>query len=259
MPLFHVIAVALTAAAPDASPGVTLNAYLDQVSGYLTRSVGGEESERDAARAELAMLGISPRAMSRDLARFTRSAGRHGAVTSVRMTSLEVDATLWYGVVPVRDVKLVLWPSPDGFRLLRMTPYNLPMDPFKRRAAAAWSGPVGTAVGSIVGSMLRTTTSGACNEIPLVTQRDYAKVLPPDKQAAKKTVDKLESFRAKVHDVCKQLSGTPWHRVTWRLGDMGGVVTTDREAKMTFRVSLVPSEEGVVKLHGLRQPVAPRR
>ena len=239
----------------DETTAQHIRGFLDDISTQLTGAVKSDLAARKAI-LEHAMM---PRFFGNELDAFRAEAAKIGEVESVRLTGFEVQATLWFGLLPLEDIELFFWVGKKDLKLLRMQRKRRNVVAFGRRPSPGWAGPVPEAFGALADQILRAAVDGRCETLPLVGPEDYREVLPRDRKAAKRTRDHLDRVRAGVAGTCKKIVGTPYHRVTWRLGDGGGLVTTRKKDKMTFRFEFVAGPKRDVRIYRLGKPTLPAK
>ncbi len=177
----------------------------------------------------------------------------------VKLVGFEVQATLWFGIVPLQQVELYYWLTDDGARVLRMTMGERQLPVFGV-PDARWSGTAGEGLERLVSQVLGAARERQCDTLPVVTTEDYQAALPAGERAAKATISYLDRFRREVRGTCQGLAGVPYNHVTWRVTDIGGVVKAEQAqgASRSFRMLVEQRPDGALGLERISTPVAPK-
>jgi hypothetical protein len=261
----HLVTAGLLAADPPAAPATgtlvfdpgaseVIEGYFGALEQGLLKVLGGEARAVDV----LGPLGQHPEQFRDQVRNFGDQARQLGAIAEPRITGFEVEATLWYGIVPMGKVQLFFWRQGKELRLLRWSGLGeADLHFFDRGAAPRWREGPGLAMGKVARQVLDAGTRGACGELPVVRDEDLPPVLPKDEAKRAKTFVHLDRFRRRVAEQCGTLFGTPFDHVTWRFGEAGGVLKSADGEVFSFRVSLTPGADGQIALDLLTAPVAP--
>ena len=239
----------------DARALAELRSFLDGLDRDLSGALGGDAEARKA----LVRRALQPGQLTKELDAFLAKARALEATRAVHMTGFEVTATMWYGLVPIREVELFFWVTPSAIRLLRLSPRPSARSTFDGRGEPEWAGPPGTSLGTVAGQVLEAGVAERCDAIPFARRADYADILPADEAARRKTIQHLETFRFQLAATCRKLGGWPFHRIGWEPADLAGVIDGADGRKVSFRLQMVRTPDGDIAIANLRPPVAPPR
>lgn len=246
--------------APAAATPITLDAGASEaVRGFLS---GLEADLMDAVRdktgARQKLIEEAPLGdyFGDELTTWLDAVGTPDQVKSVRLTGFEVHATTWYGVLDTHDLEFFFWVTEDHARLLRLQARPGKLKAFGHVSWPSWHGQPAESFGVLAEQILRTATDGGCASLPMVTGKDWAHVLPKKKAQAAQTRGYLERMVGEARKTCDGLVGSPWHRLTWRLGDVAGVVEGKGGEKLSFRVTLTHGPERDVRVYHITKPIA---
>ncbi len=184
---------------------------------------------------------------------FQAKAGPHD---KVHITGFEVRATLWFGIVPVRDFDLFFWLAEDRIKLLRYTLPPRSEDMFRRSSDPVWAGPQSAAFMQAIERVVEASQTGRCWQLDVVKKGDLAAVLPEAKASRRRAIASLMRHAFSVRPHCEELSKVPFNRVTFRFGPAGGVLLGEG-APQSFRFGLEMGSDGDPRLAHLNPPVAP--
>ena len=218
----------------------------------LASDIQGAVSGADGARERLLKRGRLTQALGREIDQVTTYAREAGGMTSVLFNTVELKGTVWFGIVPLKEVELHLVLAPDRVRLLRSVVRDTRLRVFGRPPATTWTDEGDKAFGAIATQLIRTMTDGGCDALPQVGPKDHKALLPKKRKARKNTLATLSRFATMNAQSCEALSGVPNQRVTWRFGELGGTVRTEGEAGVPFKVTLTHDGEGTPMVFHLR-------
>jgi len=238
----------------DAEAVKTARAFLAGLAGDIKAATAGEEGGRES----LLKRGRLKVELGREIDRLVELTRAAGGLEGVRFNTFEVIATVWFGVVPLKEVELHMILSPDKMRLLRTVARDTRHRVFGRPKAVKWTGDGATAFGKLADQMVRAMTDGACETLPRIGPKDRKDFMPAKRKARKHTRSVLDRFDKMIERQCEALDKMPNHVITWQFGELGGSVATDGEKPVPFKLSLTPDAEGAPQIFHLRG-IPPRK
>ncbi len=256
-------ASAATEPAPRKGEAITLDAEASAaVRGFLStleRDLLNAAKDKAAARQKLVDEAPLGPHFASELQTWLQAVEALDGVRRVRLTGFEVHGATWYGLLDTHEVELFFWVTDKHTRLLRMQARDGSLSAFGHTPWPAWLGQPAEAFGALADQTLRTATEGGCASLPMVGAADWKAVLPKSKAQAAQTRAYLERMVDEARATCDGLVGSPWHRLTWRLGDVAGVVEGKRGEKLSFRLTLVNGAARDVRVYHISKPVGPTR
>ena len=257
-------AVRPPAAKPPAS-AVDLNAPLApflRFAADLERDLGAAIRGDVQAKARLSGRAADRARFTDELTRFLAAARKAGAAADgVHVTGAKVQATLWYGIFPVRDVEIYLWHTTPTVKLLRLTEAQRVTPMFGGRKVVTWTGAAARGLTATMARVIRAATGGRCEALPWATPADFEPVLPRDPEARRQVRYALDKARLVSPGHCARLVGLPVHKMTYRVGELGVTLTVADGSRRAFRLQLGArsASSGRLTLGHISLPAAPRK
>ncbi|MEZ4267287.1 MAG: hypothetical protein R3F39_12985 [Myxococcota bacterium] len=251
--------VSARAAQPAASTAVplerdavsALTSWLSDVAGHLSGAL-----KRDTP-SQAALL-----ALARDRGELISSVveirqglpTKKGAEPRTHFTGVTVVATAWFGIVPVARAELMLWVAKGELRVLRFRRQTAPMRAFLERRGPTREDAPGKALATLVDQVLAASTSGRCDTLPLLSVADVRAASPNHSLPPQSTREVMERFAAEAKATCESLAGTPFHRGSYGVIELSGVLAMGKERGRPFNLTLTTSTEGALQLGTLSPP-----
>jgi hypothetical protein len=220
--------------------------------GGLATDLQAAAAGADGAREQLLSRGRLEDALGRELDQLVKLTREAGGLTSVRFNTFALHATVWFGVVPLKEVELHMLMAPDRMRLLRTVVRDTRLRVFGRPPATTWTGDGAKAFGALANQMVRAMTDGDCKALPRIRPADHKAFMPTKRKARKNTLSVFERFGKMIDQGCEALDKVPHHVTTWRFGEVGGTVTTEGASSVAFKMSLSHDAEGAPQIFHLR-------
>ena len=234
----------------DGAPAEKVRALLEEISEDLHGVTQGKAEDHKA----LLSRAMMPRFFGEELEVFVTRANEDGGASDIKLTGFEVQATLWFGLIPVEKVSLFFWVGDEELRVLKFDrDEQHAMGFFGAPSAQNWSGDTAIAFGSLAEKVLKTASMGRCEDLPLVRPTDVMREAK-DPRASKA----IEAQGARSDADCLALSGMPFNRLTWKLGPASGVVTTRKKTKLGFGFELLAGPERNIRVYRLTRPQGAR-
>ncbi|MGM0578560.1 MAG: hypothetical protein ACQEXJ_22740 [Myxococcota bacterium] len=228
------------AAVVDYARGVT-----DDILGALR----GEADARDALQERAA----KPSSYLDELVRFDRATREEGTVVGVAPAGFDVDATLWYGFVPMGAAQLHFYLDEEGARLVRLRGHAPDASVFGSPRGPEWKGDAGEAFGVLARDILDAVVQGRCDALPVLAVAPEGS-LPEDPEVAARVRRNLRRMQQQSERACRALTGHVFDRLVWRVGSLSGVVVLADGRRLPFEQALVAGPDGRVRLGHLSPP-----
>jgi len=251
-------------ARPPASPTLDLNAPLApflRFTADIERDLGAAIRGDVQAKARLVERALDRPRFTEELTRFVDAARKAGAAADgIHVTGAKVQATLWYGIFPVRDVEVYLWRTSPQVKILRFTEEQRVTPIFGGRKPVTWTGAAARGLTATMARVIRAATAGRCQSLPWVVPADFDPVLPRSPQARRQVRYVLEKARLTAAPACERLVGLPVHKMDFRVGELGVTLTAADGSRRAFRLQLGArsAASGRLMLGHISLPAAPR-
>lgn len=252
-------------AAPQASPPhrfdagtqKTVAGLLDQ----LEKDLGALIRNRASARKNLLAQAYAPQQLSPRLDAFRAAANRIKA-SRVKLNGIEVRATLWHHRVPLQDVELYFWrTSPTSFEVLRLMSQRTFHTFFGGPEIVTYRSEAGIAAVSLAKEITTLIATQRCGAVPTVQPKYLEPFLPKETKARKQTLFQFHKFRHRTVSQCRSVRHLAFNRVTFRIGDVGGVVLDPAGERYSFKLMLAGRDdaERSLAIANIIDPVPPSR
>ena len=195
------------ARAPDASAGsegeavplVPAAAKVLRVSlNSLASDLGAALSGDGEARNRVVRAASIRESLIRQLEGFSKQLGQLGVAKTVRFTSLEVRATMWFGIIPVQRGDVIFRLLGDELKILRVVTRASDFDVFGARGPTTTAEtPIG-AIGAIGDQVFDAVAAGRCDRLPLVALSDL-----PEGAGAGASKTQLQRLQAVILSSCR--------------------------------------------------------
>lgn len=238
----------------DAEAVKMTRSFLAGLAGDIKGAVDGV----DGGRERLLQRGRLKASLGREIDRMNELVRQAGDPEAVRFATFVIHATVWFGVLPLKEIELHMIMAADKVRLLRTAVRDTRRRVFGRPSATEWRGEGATAIGQITTQMVRAMTDGKCDALPRIGPEDHEAFLPPKGKARTHTLDVFGRFDKTIQRHCETLHKTPNHRVTWRFGELGGSIVTLGAKPVPFKLTMAADPEGAPQITHLRA-IPPRK
>lgn len=258
-------APALAAAPPpDPKPTKPLvdDAELKLIAGFLDTLEGQVEKTLADPPDDTPFMqrAANPKLAARYLAAFRKKARALGVDSDVEIIGFEARITLWFGIVPLRELEAYIWWDGETPRLLRLTrivdKHSSAL--FRQRVVPPWSSEEAKAFDALMSELAGRLSRGECDQLPIVGAKHVARAMPiKDEEGRKKALEQVLPHIDRLPKTCKSLAGVPFNRLSWRLSDVGVVGKDKGGERVSFRVTLRPMGEERARIARISPPSAP--
>ena len=220
--------------------------------GSLAADIQGATAGTEGARERLLKRGRLEDALGREVDQLAKLAREAGGLKSMHFNTFVLHATVWFGVVPLKEVELHMIMAPDRLRLMRTVVRDTRLRIFGRPAATTWTGDGPKSFGALANQMVRAMTDGECEALPRIRPADHKAFMPAKRKARKNTLSVFERFGKMIDEGCEALNKVPHHVITWRFGELGGTVRTEGSSSVAFKLTLSHDAKGAPQIFHLR-------
>jgi len=242
----------------EAATAKTIGGFLDQLEKELGAMLRAEPNDIQPEKP-LQARAYDVTKLATMIKTFRDGAGKIGA-TRVKLNGIEVRATLWHHRIPMRDVEFYFWRTgPSSFEVLRLLTDRSFHTYFGGPEIITHKGAIGVAAGKLAGEMVGLIRDQKCDAVPTVEPKFLEPFLPREEKAKKQVLYAFHKARFRTKTQCRSLRGIPFTHMTYRVGDVGGIVLDKAGERYSFKLGLAARKdaERSLGLLAIIKPVAP--
>jgi hypothetical protein len=232
----------------DAKAMVGVRAFFNELETDLQAAVANTEG----GRQRLLKRARVPADLGREIDTLSTLAREAAGLKNVRINSVVLTATTWFGILPLKQIDYHLIVVPDRVRLLRTVLRDASQRPFGRVQSNRWRGEQADGFRAIAAQMTRAMTDGNCKTLPRIGAADHPFLLPKSAKSRRNTLEVFKRFRASIIRDCKALTALPHHTTTVRIGEVRGSMRTEGAYNVPLKVTFSYADDGALKLFRLR-------
>jgi hypothetical protein len=206
----------------------------------------------EGGRQRLLKRARVPADLGREIDTLTTLAREAAGLKKVRINSVVLSATTWFGILPIKQIDYHLIVVPDRVRLLRTVVRDASLRPFGRVQSNLWKGEQADGFRAIGAQMTRAMTDGNCKALPRIGAVDHPFLLPKSAKSRRNTLEVFKRFRASIKRDCKSLTSLPHHTTTVRIGELRGSMRTEGAYNVPLKMTFSYADDGTLQLFRLQ-------